>query len=155
MNALDYVIIGIIAVAALRCVFRGLIEEVMSAAAVVGGLAAGIFFYKPVGGWIDGLVGIGGFAPVVGFVASFALVFIVVKIIAKSLKTVFENLHLGFVDKLGGALFGIVEGVLLAAVILIVLRYVPLDGVKTLLDGSAAARLFLPIIAEAMPAPKA
>ena len=99
MNALDYVLFAIIAIAALRCWFRGIIGEVLSMAAVVGGLLAGIFFYRAVGAWISGLYPLGNLEVVVGFVAAFALVFIVVKIIERSLRSVLENLNLDILDR--------------------------------------------------------
>ncbi len=152
MNTLDYVLLAVIGVAALRCLFRGVVAEVMSAAAIVGGLLAAILFYKPVGGWIGGLVDIGGFSLVAGFLASFALVFILAKILERSLRAVLEKLSLSALDKALGFAFGAVEGLLIASVILILVRYQPLFPVDTLLDGSWFARVLLPVIAERMPA---
>jgi len=151
MNTLDYILFAIIALAGLRCWFRGLIGEVLSAAAIVGGLLAGIFFYRPIGAWISTLVELGGFQPVVGFVAAFAVVFIVVKIVERSLRSVLENLNLDILDKLLGLAFGAIEGVIVSAVVIIVLRYQPLFNVESLLSGSFVARTLLPIIAERMP----
>jgi membrane protein required for colicin V production len=151
MNYLDYVLFAIIALAALRCWFRGIIGEVLSTAAVLGGLLAGIFFYRPIGSWISSLVSIGSFEPIAGFIASFAIVFIIVKIIERSLRSVLENLNLDFLDKLLGFAFGALEGIIVAAVIILVLRYQPVVNVKTLLDESLVARLLLPIIVGNLP----
>ncbi len=151
MNALDYVLFAIIALAALRCWFRGIIGEVLSMAAVVGGLLAGIFFYRPVGAWLATMVKLGGFEIVAGFVASFALVFIVVKIVERSLHSVLENLNLDVLDKVLGLVFGALEGAIVATVIVMILRYQPLVDVKTLLEGSFMARLLLPLVAERFP----
>ncbi len=152
MNSLDYVLFAIIAIAALRCWFRGIISEVLSTAAVIGGLLAGIFFYRAIGAWISSLVVLGSFEPVVGFVASFAIVFIIVKIIERSLRSVLENLDLDFLDKLLGFAFGALEGIIMAAVIILVLKYQPIVDVKKLLDESLVARILLPIIVGRLPA---
>ena len=146
MNVLDYVLFAVIAIAALRCWFRGIIGEVLSMAAVVGGLLAGIFFYRPVGAWISGL------EVVVGFVASFAIVFIVVKIIEKSLRSVLENLNLDVLDSVFGLVFGVVEGVVISAVVVMILHYQPVFDVEALLDGSWLAGFLLPLVVEALPA---
>jgi|JFJP01.1.fsa_nt_gi membrane protein required for colicin V production len=151
MNSLDYVLFAIIAVAALRCWFRGIIGEILSTAALVGGLLAGIFFYRPIGAWISNLVALGGLEPFAGFVAAFAIVFIVVKVIERSLRSVLENLNLDFLDRILGLVFGALEGIIISAIILLVLRYQPLVNVGALLEGSFVARILLPIIAERFP----
>lgn len=152
MNGLDYVLIAIIVLAALRCWFRGIIGEVLSMAAILGGLLAGIFFYRPVGEWLNTLVSMGGFALVAGFVASFALVFIVVKIIEKSMRSVLENLNLDILDRLLGLVFGVFEGMVVSAIIIMLLRYQPVFNVEALLTESFIARLLLPLVAAAIPA---
>jgi membrane protein required for colicin V production len=151
MNTLDYILLAIIVLLALRCWFRGIIGEVLSAAVVVGGLLVGIFFYRSIGAWISTLVALGGFQPVVGFVAAFAVVFIVVKIVERSLRGVLESLNLDVLDKLLGLAFGALEGIIVSAIVIIVLRYQPLFDVEKLLSGSFIARILLPIIAERMP----
>lgn len=152
MNTLDYVLFAVIAVAALRCWFRGIISEVLSTAAVVGGLLAGIFFYRPVSAFAASLVSLGGFEPVVGFVVSFAAVFIAVKVVERSLRGVLENLNLDILDRILGFAFGAFEGLIIAALALLVMRYQPIINVDALLDGSFLARILLPIVAERLPA---
>ncbi|HUW68868.1 MAG TPA: CvpA family protein [bacterium] len=154
MNTLDYILLAIMALAALRCWFRGIIGEVLSTAAVIGGLLSGIFFFRPVGAWISSLVTLGGFEPVVGFVAAFALVFIVVKIVERSLRGVLESLHLDILDRILGLVFGALEGVIMAAIIVLVLKFQPLFNVTQLLDGSVVARVLLPLLTERMPQAK-
>ncbi len=151
MNTLDYVLLAIIAIAALRCWFRGIISEVLSAAALVGGLLSGIFFYQAIGAWINTLVPLGGFEPVAGFIAAFALVFIVVKIIERSLRSVLENLNLDILDRVLGLVFGAVEGILVSAIIIMIMRYQPLIDVVGILEGSMIARILLPLVAENFP----
>jgi membrane protein required for colicin V production len=151
MNSLDYVLFAIIAIAALRCWFRGIIGEVLSTAAIVGGLLAGIFFYRQIGAWISTLVALGALEPFAGFVAAFAVVFIVIKIIERSLRSVLENLNLDFLDKILGLGFGALEGIIISAIILLVLRFQPIVDVGGLLEGSLIARILLPIVATRFP----
>ncbi len=151
MNTLDYILFGIIVLAALRCWFRGIISEVLTMAAVVGGLLAGIFFYAPVGVWISRLYPLGGFEIVAGFVAAFAVVFIIVKIIERSLSSVLENLNLDVLDRIFGLVFGALEGLIIATIMIMILRYQPLVDVGSLLDGSFMARWILPLVAERLP----
>ncbi|GAB1457292.1 hypothetical protein MASR2M48_26000 [Spirochaetota bacterium] len=51
MNGLDYVLIAIIVLAALRCWFRGIIGEVLSMAAI---LEASLRVYSFTGRWVSG-----------------------------------------------------------------------------------------------------
>lgn len=151
MNTLDYILLAIMALAALRCWFRGIIGEVLSTAAVVGGLLSGIFFYRPVGAYVASVVALGGLEPLVGFVAAFALVFIVVKIVERSLRGVLESLHLDIIDRILGLVFGALEGVIIAAIIILVLKFQPLINVTSLLDGSVVARILMPLLTEHVP----
>lgn len=152
MNALDYVLFAIIAIAALRCWFRGIIGEVLSMAAVVGGLLSAIFFYRTLGAWISTLVPLGRLELVVGFVAAFAVVFIVVKIIERSLRAVLENLNLDILDRVLGLAFGALEGLILATIVVMALRYQPVVDLSALLDGSLLARFIIPLVAAKLPA---
>lgn len=151
MNTLDYVVFGIIAIAALRCWFRGIIGEVLSMAAVVGGLLAGIFFYQPAGAFISRLYPLGGFEVVAGFIAAFAIVFIVVKILERSVRSILENLNLDVLDRIFGLVFGALEGLIIVTIIIMILRYQPIIDVTSLLDGSLMARWLLPLVAERLP----
>lgn len=151
MNTLDYVLLAIMAVAALRCWFRGIIGEVLSTAAVVGGLLAGIFFYRPVGAFAASLFSLGGFEPIVGFVVAFAIVFIAVKLVERSLRGVLEALNLNALDRILGFVFGAFEGLIVAAIAVIILRYQPIVDVEALLGGSFFARMLIPIVAERLP----
>lgn len=154
MNILDYIFLAIIGILGLRCLFRGLISELLSAAAMVGGLFAGVVFHRPVGDWLSGMANLGGFSVIAGFLLSFAVVFFIVKIIERSLRTVFENLQLEALDRVLGLVFGLVEGLILSALILLILRYQPIFDLSALLEGSVFARALLPLLAEHLPAPE-
>ncbi|OHD13009.1 MAG: hypothetical protein A2Z96_01220 [Spirochaetes bacterium GWB1_48_6] len=151
MNTLDYILFGLIALAALRCWFRGIIREVLTMAAVVGGLLSGIFFYRPIGTWLSRIYPLGGFEIVAGFIAAFAIVFIIVKIVERSLRSVLENLNLDVLDKVFGLAFGILEGAIISIIIIMLLKYQPLFDVESLLEGSFMARTLIPLIAERLP----
>lgn len=151
MNILDYILLAITAIAALRCWFRGIIGEVLSAAALVGGLLAGIIFYRPLASWMTTLVDLGAMALVAGFLLAFVLVFIAFKLLERSLRGILEGLNLDILDNLFGFGFGAFEGLLISAILLLLLKFQPVFEVHELLEGSLAARIILPIIAERLP----
>lgn len=151
MNILDYIFLAIIAIAALRCWFKGIIGEVLSATALVGGLLAGVLFYRPLGSWLTTLVDLGNFSLVAGFLMGFTIVFLAFKVLERSLRGILEGLNLDILDKLLGFGFGAFEGLLICAVLLLLLKYQPVVDSQELLEGSLAARILLPIIAETLP----
>ncbi|GAB1432640.1 hypothetical protein MASR2M29_12650 [Spirochaetota bacterium] len=150
MNILDYIFIAIMGIAALRCWFKGIITEVLSASAILGGLVSGIVFYQPLSKWIDSMWPIGKLAFVLGFLLAFAVVFITIKLLEKMLRDILENLNLNVLDKLFGLLFGILEGLVISLVIIIVLRYQPIFDSGQLLSESFIARLLLPIAVQGL-----
>jgi membrane protein required for colicin V production len=151
MNILDYIFLAIIAIAALRCWFRGIIGEVLSAAALVGGLLAGVVFYRPLASWLTTLVDLGSLSLVAGFLMGFAIVFIAFKILERSLRGILEGFNLDILDKLLGFGFGAFEGLLVSAILLLLLKFQPVVDARELLEGSLAARILLPIISERLP----
>lgn len=152
MNGLDFVLLAVTGVLGLRCFFRGIISEVLSAAALVGGVLAGVLFHAPLGAWLGERFGLGGFSPVAGFLLAFAAVFIVVKIVEGSLRNVLEHLELQALDRVLGFGFGLVEGLVLSALVILILRYQPVLELDALLSGSLLARLLIPLIAGYLPA---
>jgi membrane protein required for colicin V production len=151
MNTLDYVFLGIITIAALRCWFRGIIGEVLSAAALVGGLLAGIIFYRPLADWLTTLVDLGNLSLLAGFLMGFVLVFLAFKLLERSMSGILESLNLDILDKLFGFGFGAFEGLLICAILLLLIKYQPIVDAHELLEGSFVARILLPIIAERLP----
>lgn len=152
MNALDIVLLAVTGVLGLRCFFRGIISEVLSAAALVGGVLAGVLFHAPLGAWLAERFALGGFAPIAGFLLAFAAVFIVVKIVEGSLRSVLEQLELQALDRVLGLCFGLVEGLVLSSLVILILSYQPIIDLDSFLSGSLMARLLLPLIAGYLPA---
>jgi len=151
MNILDYILLAIIGIAALRCWFRGIIGEMLSTAALVGGLLAGVLFYRPLAGWLTTLVDLGTLSLVAGFLLGFAIVFIAFKVLERSIQGILEGFNLDILDKLLGFVFGAFEGLLISAILLLLLKYQPVFDASEILEESLAARILLPLIAERLP----
>jgi membrane protein required for colicin V production len=153
MNALDWVFIIVLVLLGVRCMVRGFIAEVLSVAAVLAGLLAGLFLYKGAGQlfvtW--GLKATPALLPaILGFAAVFLLAFLVVKIIERLLKQGIEAAELGGVDRAAGLVLGLAEGLLVIAIVLVAMSLLEpglkLAGFTKLLKGSFFARLILPIL---------
>lgn len=118
-NWLDAVLVGLIALSSVYGLFRGLIRSVAGAA----GLIAAAVFAGRFASLIDPSLDHAHIQhpPVSGgvaFVIAFIAIVIVVEAAANLLRFLERLLLLGWIDVLGGALFGAVRGVLLGMIVL-------------------------------------
>ena len=146
MNTLDWILLVIVLLAGIRGLTQGIVKELSTIAAPVAGVAAAIFLYK----WGAEVLRTQfklQFAPeVVACLALFVIAFIIVKIIATIVREGLEAAHLDKLDKGIGFVAGLVEGLVVAALVLIVLQVQPVFDVKKLLADSVFAKTLLPIV---------
>jgi membrane protein required for colicin V production len=154
MNTLDWIFIVILVLLGVRCMVRGFVTELLSVAALLGGLLAALLLYKSAGALLVlwGVAAKGAaITDILGFIAVFALAFIIVKLIERLLKEGIEAAELGGIDRALGLLLGLAEGLVLVSLVLIVMSllepaFKSTPGYAKLLEGSAFARFILPII---------
>ena len=143
MNWLDIVIVLVIAFFAGTAFRAGLIREAVTlVSAVVGVVVAGLFYddlARDVLVFIDNR----DTARVVSFLILLGAVYLAGQLIAIMLKQVAAILLLGWVDRIGGALFGLLKGLIVVEVLLILLVTFPRLGLESDIDGSALASVFL------------
>jgi membrane protein required for colicin V production len=121
MNALD-IVIGIILVFGLvRGIFRGLVEEISSIIGVFGGIYGAVFYYSDAATFLRRWISDTAYANILGFLIIFGLIFIVVSILGVLIKYLLNIASLGWFDRLCGAAFGAIKGVLIASVLLFTL----------------------------------
>jgi membrane protein required for colicin V production len=148
LAGIDVVFMVIIAISSVRCAARGFISELLSMAALIFGILAALLFFR------DGAVLVRGwFMPdvrvvpeIISFVAFFLLVYITVKIIEMTLKSIIEGIQLGGLDHLLGFFLGFAEGIIIVCLLLFVLSIQPLFDPESLLKDSFLAKVLLPII---------
>ncbi|MDR1100560.1 MAG: CvpA family protein [Treponema sp.] len=145
---IDIIFVVLAILLAVRCYLRGFLGELMSMGAFVLGVLAALFFYENGGEFIRKK-----FMPdmeiiprILAFIALFLIVFLLVKILGSILKEIIEGIKLGGVDRILGAVFGLVEGVIVISLILFVLSIQPLFDSNPMLDKSVFARILLPHI---------
>ena len=83
---------------------------------------------------------------ILAFLAVFLLVTLLLKMIERILKDVVKGANLGSVNKVLGAVFGLVEGIALTAIILFVLSVQPFANVTRMLEESIFAQILLPLL---------
>lgn len=118
---IDLVIATILAIALLRGLFRGLIREAFSIAALGGACLAVQLFARPLADRLAGLSGggIGGFTGLWVAGALLAVGSIAVVVLAgRFLRRGARWSGLGWADRAGGAVLGIAEGALVASILI-------------------------------------
>jgi len=152
MSVIDIVFLVLIGLLMIRCYLKGFIKELLSMAAIVLGALASIFLYKNGAMYLRE-----NFWPeltnpipeIISFVALFAVVFFIVKLLEILLKEVIKGLKLGGADKFLGFIFGFAEGVAVVSLILFLFQLIkPIYDASNLLSESFIADLLLPLITE-------
>ncbi len=121
MTALDAVVVAVMTIALMRGLWIGLVRELFSLGAIVAACIAVRLFAGGAGEWLAGRSGIAesvstaiaGVAIGIGALAVLAL-------IGRFAKRGVDKVGLGAVDRMGGAVLGSAEGVIVAAVVLLV-----------------------------------
>ncbi len=116
---LDPFVIGIIALSTFYGVARGLLRSIAS----VVGLVLAALFAGRLAAYVDPALNDAhiqhpSISGSVAFVIAFAAIVIAVEVAAGVLRTAQKVMFLGWVDRLGGALFGLIRGVLLSMILL-------------------------------------
>lgn len=122
MNYIDIVIAIILFLFAFKGLRKGLIIEVVTLAAFIVGIYGAMHFSDFTAAHLQEVMEINPkYLNTVAFVLTFILLVIVVNLIGRWVSKIVKNLNLGFLDRLGGFVFGAAKGVLLCSVMLTVL----------------------------------
>ena len=117
MNPFDMLIVAILAFCVIRGVFRGLVNELSSIVGVLAGFYAAYTYYlhisKLIMRWMDDAA----YANIVSFLLIFCLVFIIVGITGVVIKYALNIAFMGWFDRVCGACFGLIKGILIASVL--------------------------------------
>ncbi|RKX93547.1 MAG: CvpA family protein [Spirochaetes bacterium] len=136
--AFDIVSLVVILIMAVRAVFRGFIDEFLSMAAVILGLAAALLFTGKVTVLVDKYIHSEFWNPVVAFLLLFLAVYIVVKILENVLNSLIEKVQLEKLDQSLGFFLGIIEGVIVVVLIVFLLEIQPFIEIGSLFKDSIA-----------------
>ncbi|SEL09228.1 membrane protein required for colicin V production [Roseateles sp. YR242] len=125
MSWVDLALLTMLGISVLLGVWRGLVFEVMTIVGwVVAWLAAP--FVAP---WIEHLLPQDKWSPTMlhalGLVLAFLLVLLVWGLGAKLVRAIIQATPLSIVDRLGGAAFGVVRGLLLALLVAVIVGMTP------------------------------
>ncbi len=120
MNGLDIGIIVVLGILALLGMKRGLIKSVVPLVGVILGMVLAGRLYHPLAeilGFIKGE----SLAEIIAVVLIFTIVYVIVSILGSMLYTIPHMVSLGWVDRLGGAVFGFAMGWIICSVFVVLL----------------------------------
>jgi len=145
MNWLDIVIVLIVAFFAATAFSAGLIRELVTLVSVVVGIVVAGLFYDDLARDVLVFIDNKDTANIVAFLMLLGAIYLAGQLIAIMLKQVAAVLLLGWADRLGGALFGLLKGLVVVEVLLI--AFVTFDvGLDDAIDDSGLASVFLDAI---------
>lgn len=152
MNWLDWALLAILAIAAVRGFFRGFVVELASLLGIVLGIWAASRYNEQVAAW----VGLGPDREVVSFAITFLAVIVVVHLLAKLITKAMDLAMLSLPNKVAGTVFGMVRSAFILSVLLNLL--LARTGGKELLSQSTVQgsvlygplRAFAPLLVPAL-----
>ena len=127
----------------IRGVFRGLIKELSSIIGVLGGFYAAFTYYmvvaKPLSKWITNT----GYLNILSFLIIFCGVFIIISILGVIINYLLKIAFLGWLDRIFGAVFGAMKGILIVSVLLIAFTAFLPKGTPVIKDSLLAPHVTL------------
>lgn len=121
MHPFDILVITILAYGLIRGIFRGLVRELSSIVGILGGFYAAYTYYPQVANLISHLIENPYYLNIISYLIIFSTVVIIVGILAVIIKYLLNIAYLGWVDRVSGALFGLLKAGLVVCVLFIVL----------------------------------
>lgn len=144
MNWVDLVIVAIVAWSAFRAFRTGLVRELTALVAVIAGIFLAGALSDDLSANLDFLIDDVQTRNLAAFVAIFAGTLIVGQVLSAVLSDVAGMLLLGPLDHIAGAIFGLVQGILVVQVLLIAVAVFPAAvSVSRAVDDSRLADFFL------------
>ena len=120
MTLVDWIIVVIIAGAVLAGLARGFFRSVFSLVGLIAGVALGAWNYWRLAGLLKRFIHSVEIADAVGFLVIAFAVMAVAAILGSLLSKFFAKVGLGCLDRMAGALFGFIEGLLFVALCILV-----------------------------------
>lgn len=124
MNIIDIVILIPFAWFAYQGFKKGLIIGVASLAALIIGIYAALYFSGIVAGFLTEELNIKtDYLPIISFIVTFIGVVILVHFLGKLLEKLINMVALGFLNKLTGAVFGVLKAAIFLSVLILIINH--------------------------------
>jgi membrane protein required for colicin V production len=149
LPVLDIIFIIIVVIVVIRCIMRGFVEEFLSMAALIFGIAGAVFLSGPVAKLLDKYFKLSMWSHIIAFLGCFIVIYIIIKILEGIIHNIFDKLNLEKLDKVLGFVLGLFEGFLVVAVLVFLLswfKWVPFINMEQLLKNSFIAQFIQPLL---------
>ena len=143
MNWIDIVVIVFLAISTITGLRKGLIKTIIPLVGIIIAVVLAGRFYGSVADWLSTWLHSPSQANIAGFTIIFVAVVIASLIIASLLSKFLSLLLLGWVDKLGGAILGLVMGGLVCGAILTIITKYNFPGMEGTIHDSSLASFFV------------
>ena len=146
MNWLDLLIAVIIALPVIFGFRKGFLRKILGIAGIIIGFILAVRFYQPISSLFSDIVKTNSnWVPVISFLLIIGIVFVLSIWVAKFIAGI--NSGTKMIDKILGAVFGLIQGLILSSIIVINFTYLNLPE-KNIRDSS----YFYPIVYKIAPA---
>jgi membrane protein required for colicin V production len=120
MSILDIIVMVIIGASCIYGITKGFIRDIFSLIAVIAGVIAALVGYPWAAGYLSALVPAGPPANLVGFALILLSVSIAVSILGVVISKAIAGADLSVYDRVAGACFGLIEGLVVASLIAVI-----------------------------------
>ncbi len=128
MNPFDILIIIILSFCLIRGLFRGLVKELSSIIGVIGGFYAAQIYFRNLIPFLTKWISNSAYLNIISFLLIFCGVFILIGLLGTAIRFLMKINFLTWFDRLCGASFGTLKGILIAAVLLTIFTtFLPKD----------------------------
>lgn len=121
MNVLDYTLIAVFGYCLGRGVFRGLVKELSSIIGVLGGFYGAYTYYPLLAKSIAGWIADSSYLNIISFLILFIGIYFAVSFTGVVIKHLMDIAFLGWIDRIFGALFGSLKGLLIVVIMVMML----------------------------------
>ena len=147
MTAFDYAVLAAIVASALLGLWRGVVSEILALVAWVVAFLVARAGASEVAGWLTGQIAEPGMRQAAAYVLIFVAVLIVFAIARMLISLMLKAIGLGLLDRLLGAAFGVLRGILVVWVAVLVAGMTPLPKADWWRDAMLAPPLETAVIA--------
>jgi membrane protein required for colicin V production len=119
MNPLDWIIALVLAYSVFRAAMRGFFREAFALLGLIIGFLLACWNYRSAAESLRGLVTSVPLSELLGFLLILFGTMLVAALLGKILSKAVSAIGLGFLDRLGGAIFGMLRGALLVLILLL------------------------------------
>jgi len=148
LGILDYIFLALIIISSLRGAFRGMIQELISLAALFISLLLSAVFYPDGSQWLRSRSSLENGADFIAFIVIFIVAFILFKLIQKGIVYLINETPFEGMDKLLGFFFGLLEGILICFLLVYIVDFQNLIDLGRLTEKS----VIMPYLERFLPA---